>query len=740
MNKKVMADFGGKPFSLETGDLARQANGAVVGRLGETVVLATATMSGGVRQGINYFPLMVDYEEKLYASGKIKGSRFIKREGRPTDEAILSGRLIDRGLRPLFMDDMRNDIQVMLSVFSFDEANDPDVVSINAASAALIISDIPFDGPLAAVRIGRTDGKFIVNPSYEEREKGDLDIVIAGTRDHIMMVEAESKIVPEKDIIEAIKIAQKELVKLVDLQLALKKQMGEVAKATYESMKTDQGIIQKVSEFAQAKAEKVMAIKVKEDREQAASDLQMEILAQFEKDGVRVAGSEDFGSVRQHVMDAFYKLQKKIVRKNILENEIRVDGRALTETREISAVVGMLPRTHGSALFNRGETQALTIVTLGSTGDAQILDGMEDFVETKKRYMHHYNFPSFSVGETGPVRGPSRRDIGHGALAERALMPVLPDKEKFPYTMRLVSEVLSSNGSTSMASTCGSSLSLMDAGVPISAQVGGVAMGLVLDIESGKYKVLTDIQGIEDFYGDMDFKVAGPKEGVTAIQLDVKSKGLTVEILEDALNQAYAGRLHIVEKMDAVLPAPRAELSKHAPRIVAFMIDPKKIRDVIGSGGKIINEIIEKTGVKIDIEDDGQVAVTSKDPEGMKKAVDWIKNLVREVQPGEIFTGKVVRIMDFGAFVEILPGKDGMVHISQLAPHRVEQVEDVVKIGDEVKVIVTEIDAMGRINLSMTALDGPGTGGHPHKTRPQGRGAGGGRPQRGGGGARGGGG
>ena len=736
MQKKVMADLGGKPFSLETGDLARQANGAVVGRLGETVVLATATMSGGVRQGINYFPLMVDYEEKLYAAGKIKGSRFIKREGRPTDEAVLSGRLIDRGLRPLFPDDMRNDIQVMLSIFSFDEANDPDTVSINAASAALIISDIPFDGPLAAVRIGRLDGKFIVSPSYEEREIGDLDIVVAGTRDYIMMVEAESKIVSEKDIIEAVKIAQKELVKLVDLQLALKKQVGEKAKAVYESYKTDEGIIQKVEELALSKTEKVMAIKIKEDREQAVNDLESEILDQFEKDGVTVDGAEDFDAVKSHVKDAFYKLQKKIVRANILEREIRVDGRALNETRDVSAVVGTLPRTHGSALFNRGETQVLTIVTLGSTGDAQILDGMEDFVETKKRYMHHYNFPKFSVGETGPVRGPSRRDIGHGVLAERALEPVLPDKEKFPYTLRLVSEVLSSNGSTSMASTCGSSLSLMDAGVPISAQVGGVAMGLVMDVKKGKYKVLTDIQGVEDFFGDMDFKVAGPKEGVTAIQLDVKVQGLTVDILEEALKQASDGRVHIVDKMNAVLAEPRPELSKHAPRIEAFMIDPKKIREVIGAGGKIINEIIEKTGVKIDIEDDGQVAVTSKDPEGMKKAVEWIKNLVREVQSGEIFTGKVVRIMDFGAFVEILPGKDGMVHISQLAPHRVERVEDVVNWGDEVKVIVTEIDAMGRINLSMTALDGGGSGGGSGRTgRPperRGHGGGGRPPGRGG--------
>lgn len=748
MEKQVNMELAGKPFSFKTGILARQANGAVVGSLEETVVLATAVMSNKTRDNIDYFPLLVDFEEKLYAAGKIKGSRFIKREGRPTDEAILSGRLVDRCLRPLFPEGMRNDVQVMLEVFSVDEVNDPDIVGINAASAALMISDIPFEGPVAAVRVGRLEGKFIINPSYEERKTGDADIVVSGTADHILMIEAGCKIVPEEVIIEAVRLAHGEIKKLAQLQLVFAKDAGR-PKSQAIIYKPHEQIEKMVREYAGEKLKAVIYNAVKHEREKAVEQLKIEMLEALEKQQPAIEGVKDFDVFKTQAMDAYYTLQKKIVRAGILNEDKRIDGRPLDKTRDVSAIVGLLPRTHGSALFNRGETQALTIVTLGSTGDAQILDGMEDFEETKKRYMHHYNMPGFSVGEVKPNRGAGRREIGHGALAERALEPVLPPKDKFPYTMRLVSEVLSSNGSTSMASTCGSSLSLMDAGVPITAQVGGVAMGLVLDPESGKFKVLTDIQGAEDFFGDMDFKVTGPKAGVTALQLDIKAKGLTVEILEAALNQAKAGRMHIIEVMDSVLSAPRPELSKYAPRIESFYIDPKKIREVIGAGGKIINEIIEKTGVKIDIEDDGLVAVTSKDPEGMKKAVEWIKNLVREVEPGEVFEGKVTRIMDFGAFVEVLPGKEGLVHISELAPYRVGRVEDVVNLGDAVKVVCTEIDSMGRINLSMKALlpsghgggrDGHDGGGRPDASRARpnldehlyGGGGRGGRPDRGG--------
>ncbi|MDP2933202.1 MAG: polyribonucleotide nucleotidyltransferase [bacterium] len=714
MQQKVNMELSGKPFSFETGILAKQANGAVVGTLGESVVLATAVMSKKLREGLDYFPLLVDYEEKLYAAGKIKGSRFIKREGRPTDEAVISGRLADRGLRPLFPEGMRNDVQVMLSVFSVDEVNDPDIVAINAASCALMISDIPFDGPLAAVRVGRVNGQYIINPSYAERKTGDLDVVVSGTASGVMVVEAGCKIVTEEDIVEAIKLAQIEIKKLTDLQMQMVKLVGR-PKAVVDLYHPDEKLAKMVEDYAKDKLAGVIYNAVKADREAAVEKLKTEMLLEFERQGVKVPKSDDFNDVKKQASEVYYKLQKKIVRAGILESEKRIDGRPLGTTRNVSAIVGLLPRTHGSALFNRGETQALTTVTLGSTGDAQILDGMEDFEETKKRYMHHYNMPGFSVGEVAPNRGAGRREIGHGALAERALEPVLPEKEKFPYTMRLVSEVLSSNGSTSMASTCGSSLALMDAGVPIAEQVGGVAMGLVLDTASGKFKVLTDIQGAEDFFGDMDFKVAGPRRGITAMQMDVKTKGLTVDILAQALMQAKAGRMHIIDVMDSVIATPRAELSKYAPRIVSFMIDPKKIRDVIGSGGKIINEIIEKTGVKIDIEDDGMVAITSKDPEGMKKAVEWVKNLVREVEPGETFEGKVTRLMDFGAFVEVLPGKEGLVHISEMAPYRVGRVEDVVKLGDTVKVICTEIDSMGRINLSMKALmQDKGPQGNPH--------------------------
>lgn len=703
---KVSSVLAGKPFSMETGVLALQADGSVLAKLGDTVVLATAVMSKNLREGMDYFPLLVDYEERLYAAGKIKGSRFIKREGRATDEAILSGRLIDRTIRPLFPDGMRNDVQVVATILSVDEINDPDVVSVTAASAALCISRIPFDGPIAAVRVGRVNGQFILNASYKERVDGDLDLVVSGTADHILMVEAGAKQILEDDMIAAIKFAQPHLKDLIKLQQDLIKQVG-VEKVEVKRVLPDEKILAAVESFAKEKLQKALYGTFPKDiREKQNEAVRVETHAHILE---LFGGQSDEEPVLNHKLHtdlALEKLTKKIVRANILDKELRVDERKLTVTRPVSCEVGILPRTHGSALFNRGETQVLTTVTLGSSGDAQILDGMEDFTVdgTVKRYIHHYNFPGYSVGEVSPNRGPGRREVGHGALAERAVEVVIPPKEKFPYTLRLVSEALGSNGSTSMASTCGSTLALMDAGVPIETMIGGVAMGLVLDVASGKFKVLTDIQGIEDSNGDMDFKVTGSEKGITAMQMDVKTKGLTVEILDQALKQAKDGRLHILGVMKAVIATPRAEMSPLAPRIETMQINPEKIRDVIGSGGKIINKIIADTGVKIDIEDSGLVLVTSNNAEGMKKALDIIHNLTREIKIGEVFKGKVNRIMDFGAFVELTPGHDGMCHISELAWTRVGRVEDVVNVGDELDVKVIEIDHMGRINLSHKVL------------------------------------
>ncbi|MEJ0021406.1 MAG: polyribonucleotide nucleotidyltransferase [Candidatus Doudnabacteria bacterium] len=702
----VSLDLAGKKFSLETGVLALQADGSVLAKLGDTVVLATAVMSKNLREGMEYFPLLVDYEERLYAAGKIKGSRFIKREGRATDEAILSGRLIDRTIRPLFPDGMRNDVQVVATILSVDEVNDPDVVAINAASAALSISRIPFDGPVAAVRVGRDKGQFILNASYKEREGGDLDLVVSGTAEHILMVEAGAKQITEDDMIAAIKFAQPHLADLIKLQNDLIKQVGE-AKAEVKRELADEKVLAEVEKFATDKLQKALyGTFSKEIREKQNEAVREETHAHILEVFADKGAEERALNHKLHTNLALEKVTKKIVRANILEKELRVDERKLNVTRPVSCEVGVLPRTHGSALFNRGETQILTTVTLGSSGDAQILDGMEDFTVdgTVKRYIHHYNFPGYSVGEVAPMRGPGRREVGHGALAERAVEVVMPPKEKFPYTLRLVSEALGSNGSTSMGSTCGSTLALMDAGVPIETMIGGVAMGLVLDVGSGKFKVLTDIQGIEDANGDMDFKVTGSEKGITAMQMDVKTKGLTVEILDQALKQARDGRMHILDVMKKTIDKPRAEMSPLAPRIETMQINPERIRDVIGTGGKIINKIIADTGVKIDIEDSGLVMVASNNAEGMKKALEIIHNLTREIKIGEVFKGKVVRIMDFGAFVELTPGHDGMCHISELAWHRVGAVEDVVKIGDELEVKVVEIDHMGRINLSHKVL------------------------------------
>jgi polyribonucleotide nucleotidyltransferase len=689
--------------------------------------LATAVMSKSVRENIDYFPLLVDYEERLYAAGKIKGSRFIKREGRATDDAILSGRLVDRSLRPLFPDGMRNDVQVVATILSVDEVNDPDVLAINAASAALQVSNIPFEGPIAGVRVGRVDGNFVINPTYEQKNRSDLDLVISGTGEHVMMVEAGAKQVAEDDMIAALKFAMPYLGELAALQDELKKQVGQEKTAPILVLPAD-AILNALIENKGKVEEALYGEFPKEERERrlsaAKEALKTELAAQF---------AETAENFPLHFGLAFDKVLKKVIRQNILEKDRRVDLRPLDKTREVSCAVGVLPRTHGSALFNRGETQILTTVTLGSSGDAQILDGMEDFTETTKRYIHHYNFPGYSVGEVAPMRGPGRREVGHGALAERAVEVVMPEKEGFPYTLRLVSEALGSNGSTSMGSTCGSTLALMDAGVPITDMIGGVAMGLIFDQPSGKFKVLTDIQGIEDANGDMDFKVTGSEKGITAIQMDNKAKGLTVDILAEAIRGAKAGRMHILSVMKQAIDKPRPDLSPLAPRIISFNINPEKIRDVIGTGGKIINKIIAETGVQIDIEDSGLVMVTSNDAAGSAKAVQWIKDLTREILVGEVFKGKVVRIMDFGAFVELTPGHDGMCHISELAWSRVGRVEDVVKIGDELEVKVIEIDSMGRVNLShKVMLPKPeGFVEQPREFRP--RSGGGGRGGHGGG-------
>jgi polyribonucleotide nucleotidyltransferase len=698
--KKITCPVGAGEFSFETGKLANQANASVVARLGDTVVLATAVMSNKMRD-LDYFPLLVDYEERLYAAGKIKGSRWVKREGRATDEAILTGRVIDRTLRPLFPDGMRNDVQVVVTVLSVDGENDPDMLAVNAASMALTISDIPFQGPVAAVRVGKVDGEYIVNPTNEQREKSVLDLIVSGTREHVLMVEAGAQLVSEQEIIDGVKFAQEFLGKLVDAQNDFQKQVGkEKSEAIYAL--PNEAVMAKVKELLTSdRIEAAVYVKEKAVREERINEL----FKSLNEEVTAALGEIEGVDIDKEVPKAADYVLKKYQQKQILESDRRVDGRRLDETRQITCEVGVLPRTHGSALFTRGETQVLSVVTLGSKGDEQTLDGMEDPSEGRaKRYIHHYNMPGYSVGEVAPIRGPGRREIGHGALAERAIevSGVLPKQEDFPYTMRLVSEAIASNGSTSMASTCGSTLALMDAGVPIADVIGGVAMGLVMDESNpSNFKVLTDIAGIEDFNGHMDFKVTGNENGVSAMQMDVKVKGITAEILAKAIMQARPGRLHIISKMKEAISAPRADLSPYAPRITSFMINPDKIREVIGSGGKTINQIIsECPGVKIDIEDNGLVMVASTDADSAEKAVAWIKNIAREIMPGEEFEGKVTRLMNFGAFVELIPGQEGLVHVSELANYHVGRVEDVVKVGDMLKVRVKEIDDQGRINLT----------------------------------------
>ncbi|PLR97232.1 polyribonucleotide nucleotidyltransferase [Bacillus sp. T33-2] len=683
-------DWAGRKLTVEVGQLAKQANGAVMVRYGDTAVLSTATASKEPKN-VDFFPLTVNYEERLYAVGKIPGG-FIKREGRPSEKAILASRLIDRPIRPLFADGFRNDVQVISIVMSVDQDCPPEMAAMFGSSLALSVSDIPFEGPIAGVVVGRIDGKFVINPSVDETEKSDMHLTVAGTKDAINMVEAGANEVPEEVMLEAIMFGHDEIKRLIAFQEEVADKVGK-AKREITLYELDKDLEAEIREMCEQDMLSAIQVKEKHAREEAIKEVKNSVIAKFEE---QQAEEDGLKQVKQ-ILD---KIVKGEVRRLITEDKIRPDGRKLDEIRPLSSEVGLLARTHGSGLFTRGQTQALSICTLGAMGDVQILDGLG--IEEEKRFMHHYNFPQFSVGETGPIRGPGRREIGHGALGERALEPVIPSEKDFPYTIRLVSEVLESNGSTSQASICASTLAMMDAGVPIKAPVAGIAMGLV---KSGEhYSILTDIQGMEDHLGDMDFKVAGTSKGVTALQMDIKIEGLSREILEEALQQAKKGRMQILESMLNTLSEPRGQLSEYAPKILTMSINPDKIRDVIGPSGKQINKIIEETGVKIDIEQDGTVFIASINEEMNQKAKKIIEDIVREVEVGQLYLGKVRRIEKFGAFVEIFPGKDGLVHISELAEERVGKVEDVLKLGDELLVKVTEIDKQGRVNLSRKAV------------------------------------
>jgi polyribonucleotide nucleotidyltransferase len=690
MDKKIFTTkFKGRDLKVEVGELAQQANGSVLVSYGESVVLATAVMSQKAKERCDYLPLMVDYEEKLYAAGKMKGSRFIKREGKAADEAVLSGRLIDRTIRPRFNQSIRNELQVAITVLSFDRENDPDVLGIVAASLALSISDIPWDGPVAGVRLGKIGDEFIINPTYEQRTKSDMDLIVSGTEEKINMLEAGTKEIDEDTMAKALQEGFDAYRELIAFQQKIISEL-KPKKAELKIEKPNQEFVEKVQNFLADKMEKHIYVAGKTRLGEMTSEL-INFIKETEPEKTEEKIIAALGILEEEI--------DKMVHENILKKDRRPDGRKLDEVRTISCTAGVLPRTHGSAIFNRGTTQALSTVTLGAPSEKQTIDGLED--EYKKRFIHHYNFPAFSVGEIGGFRGPGRREIGHGALAERSLMQVIPEEVDFPYTIRVVSEILSSNGSSSMASVCGSSLALMDAGVPIKHAIAGIAMGLMMSEDGKEYKILTDIQGPEDHHGDIDFKVAGTTQGICGLQMDVKIDGVTVKILKETLEQAKQARLFILSKMNAVLNAHRSELSTFAPRIITFQINPDKIREVIGPGGKIINEIIDTTGAKIDIEDSGLVFITAPNGKGGEEALQWIKDIVREVMPGEIFTGKVTRLMNFGAFVEVLPGQEGLVHISEMAPFRVNRVDDIVKVGDTVTVKVKEIDEQGRINLTM---------------------------------------
>ena len=687
-------ELGGRKLIVEHGKMAKQANGAVLVRYGDTAVLVAATMSAEPREGVDFFPLTVDYEEKMYSAGKIPGG-FIKREGRPQTSAILKSRLIDRPIRPLFPDGFRNDVQIIATVICFDEDNAPEIAGMIGASCALSVSDIPFGGPIAGVHVGRINGEFIINPTKEQLDVSEMDLIVAGSADAVMMVEAGVKELPEEVVLEAILFGHEEIKKIVAFQEEIKAAVGK-EKKDVTLFQPDEEIDKAVRELATDKIDKVVRNPDKLAREAALDEVKAEVVEALKEK----FPAEDYPNAEKDIGAVFHTVEKEVVRKMITHEKIRPDGRELEEVRPISCEVGLFARTHGSGLFTRGQTQVLTITTLGAIGDEQIIDGLEP--EYTKHYIHHYNFPGYSVGEARPARSPGRREIGHGALAERALVPVIPSIEEFPYTIRLVSEVLESNGSSSMGSVCGSTLSLMQAGVPIKRPVSGVAMGLVKDGDA--HTILTDIQGMEDALGDMDFKVAGTTEGVTAIQMDIKVAGISREILSDALAQAKRGRSFILGKMLEVISEPAADLSPYAPRVRTMKIAVDKIREVIGTGGKIINRIIEETGVDIDINDDGNVFVTSRSVEGIDRAIEIIEQIVREVKVGDVYEGPVTRIMPTGAFVEISFGKEAMCHISQLSDKRIPTVEDAVKVGDRLKVKITEIDDKGRINASHRAL------------------------------------
>ena len=687
MFKSYSMELGGRTLTLEFGKYAEQASGATFIRYGDTALLVTATVASTPRPGIDFFPLSVDFEEKLYSVGHIPGS-WNRREGRPGEKAILTSRLIDRPLRPLFPKGMRHDVSVVATVMSCDQNNIPDIPAMIGASAAIATSQIPWAGPIGAVNVGYVDGEYIINPNIEQREKSSLNLTVAGTSEAVLMVEAGAKEVSEEVMLSGILFAHEEIKKIVAFLNGIVAEIGK-PKQEFPLVLPGEDVKAAVREYAYDKVQWMFETFDRSERNAREEQVKADVAEHF---------AEQFEGRETEVGDALYAIQKEIMRRHIIDQGLRPDGRKLTEVRPIWCETGVLPRAHGSGVFTRGQTQVMTVATLAPVSEKQILDGIG--VEDSKRYMHHYNFPGYSTGEAKPQRSPGRREIGHGALAERALEPMIPSVDEFPYCLRLVSEVMSSNGSTSQASVCGSTLALMDAGVPIKRPVAGVAMGLIKDTENtGKVAVLTDIQGLEDFLGDMDFKVAGTSQGITAIQMDIKIKGIDEAILRQALAQAYDGRMHILGKMLEVLPAPREHLSAYAPKIIQFRINPEKIGEVVGPRGKMINKIIEETGVKIDIEDDGSVYIATNDEKAAKKAKSIIEGIAKDLQVGDVFTGKVARIMSFGAFVEYAPGKDGMIHISKLANGRVDKVEDVVKIGDTLECRVAEIDSQGRINL-----------------------------------------
>lgn len=681
-------ELGGRPLTIETGKIAKQANGSVLIRYGETAVVVAVTGTDTPREGVDFFPLTVDFEEKMYAVGKIPGG-FLRREGRPPETAILTSRLIDRPIRPMFPDGYHNDVQIVATAVSVDPDNAPDIPAMIGASCALSISDIPFEGPIAGVRVGRVDGKFIINPTLEQAAVSEMNVAVAGTKEAILMVEAGAKEVSEQVMLDAILFGHEEIKKLVAFQEQIQAEVGK-PKMEFTPYVPPEALSKEIMEYGEPKIHDALMDPDKLHRDKMVSETKEAILEHF---------VELYPESEIDIAHIVQKLVKKVFRHIITHDKIRPDGRALDEVRPISCEVGLLARPHGCSLFTRGQTQVLNCLALAPLREAQTLDGLG--TELTKRYIHHYNFPPYSVGETKPLRSPGRREIGHGALAERALLPVIPSEEEFPYTIRLVSEVLGSNGSSSMASTCASTLSLMDAGVPIKAPVSGVAMGLVK--EGDDITILTDIQGLEDANGDMDFKVAGTEKGITAIQMDIKIDGINRQIFEQALEQARKGRAYILGKMLECIPAPRPSLKEHAPKITTLKINPDKIKDVIGPGGKVIKKITEESGAKIDIEEDGTVYVAAADQASANKAIEAINAITAEPEIGKIYTGKVTRLMNFGAFVEFMPGREGLVHISQLAKERVEKVEDVVNVGDEIVVKLVEIDAKGRMNLSRKA-------------------------------------